>query len=68
MGNIIGDPAEPIPEGTFIFRDCRIRADRGLSLSNVLQKNFDGLEAELPAGVQLLNFIETGTSGSRQRQ
>lgn len=68
VGNIIGDPAEPIPEGTFIFRDCRIRADRGLSLSNVLQKNFDGLEAELPAGVQLLNFIETGTSGSRQRQ
>ena len=56
VGTISGDPAAPIPEGTFIFDGCRIKADKGLMLSNVGQRNFDGLEVQLPEGEEFLNF------------
>lgn len=64
VGSISGDPAAPIPEGTFIFEGCRIRADKGLTLSNVEQRNFDGLEVQLPEGEDFLNFHKAAVRGT----
>ena len=58
-----GDPAAPVPEGTFIFDGCRIKADKGLMLSNVGQRNFDGLEVQLPEGEEFLNFRNDAARG-----
>ena len=63
VGTISGDPAAPVPEGTFIFDGCRIRADKGLMLSNVGQRNFDGLEVQLPEGEEFLNFRNDAARG-----
>ena len=63
VGTISGDPAAPIPEGTFIFDGCRIKADKGLMLSNVGQRNFDGLEVQLPEGEEFLNFRNDAARG-----
>ena len=63
VGTISGDPAAPIPEGTFIFDGCRIKADKGLMLSNVEQRNFDGLEVRLPEGEDFLNFHKAAVRG-----
>lgn len=63
VGTISGDPAAPIPEGTFIFDGCRIKADKGLMLSNVGQRNFDGLEVQLPEGEDFLNFHKAAERG-----
>ena len=63
VGTISGDPAAPVPEGTFIFDGCRIRADKGLMLSNVGQRNFDGLEVQLPEGEEFLNFRNDAVRG-----
>ena len=63
VGTISGDPAAPIPEGTFIFDGCRIKADKGLMLSNVEQRNFDGLEVRLPEGEEFLNFRNDAVRG-----
>lgn len=63
VGTISGDPAAPIPEGTFIFDGCRIKADKGLMLSNVEQRNFDGLEVRLPEGEDFLNFHKAAMRG-----
>lgn len=63
VGTISGDPAAPIPEGTFIFDGCRIKADKGLMLSNVGQRNFDGLEVRLPEGEDFLNFRKAAARG-----
>ena len=63
VGTISGDPAAPIPEGTFIFDGCRIKADKGLMLSNVGQRNFDGLEVRLPEGEEFLNFRNDAVRG-----
>ena len=63
VGTISGDPAAPIPEGTFIFDGCRIKADKGLMLSNVGQRNFDGLEVQLPEGEEFLNFRNDAVRG-----
>ena len=63
VGTISGDPAAPIPEGTFIFDGCRIEADKGLMLSNVEQRNFDGLEVRLPEGEDFLNFHKAAVRG-----
>ena len=63
VGTISGDPAAPIPEGTFIFDGCRIKADKGLMLSNVGQRNFDGLEVRLPEGEEFLNFHKAAARG-----
>ena len=63
VGTISGDPAAPIPEGTFIFDGCRIKADKGLMLSNVGQRNFDGLEVRLPEGEDFLNFRNDAVRG-----
>lgn len=63
VGTISGDPAAPIPEGTFIFDGCRIKADKGLMLSNVGQRNFDGLEVRLPEGEDFLNFHKAAERG-----
>lgn len=63
VGTISGDPAAPVPEGTFIFDGCRIRADKGLMLSNVGQRNFDGLEVQLPEGEEFLNFRNNAVRG-----
>lgn len=63
VGTISGDPAAPIPEGTFIFDGCRIKADKGLMLSNVGQRNFDGLVVQLPEGEEFLNFRNDAVRG-----
>lgn len=63
VGTISGDPAAPIPEGTFIFDGCRIKADKGLMLSNIGQRNFDGLEVRLPEGEDFLNFRKAAARG-----
>lgn len=63
VGTISGDPAAPIPEGTFIFDGCRIEADKGLMLSNVEQRNFNGLEVRLPEGEDFLNFHKAAVRG-----
>ena len=63
VGTISGDPAAPVPEGTFIFDGCRIKADKGLMLSNVEQRNFDGLEVRLPEGEDFLNFHKAAMRG-----
>lgn len=63
VGTISGDPAAPVPEGTFIFDGCRIKADKGLMLSNVGQRNFDGLEVQLPEGEEFLNFRNDAARG-----
>lgn len=52
VGVITGDPDAPFPEGTFIFENCNVTAERGLRLSNVLQTNFEGLNITVPEGVE----------------
>lgn len=63
VGEIIGDPAAPIPEGTFTFDNCNLKAERGLNLANVNQQNFEGLIVELPEGEQKINRIEVMVGG-----
>lgn len=71
-GDIIGDPAAPIQEGTFKFENCNLTVQRGLNLANVDQQNFEGLNLTIPEGVQKINRIEVETggkaSGSRKRK
>ena len=64
MGVISGDPAAPIPEGTFKFSGCSIKADKGLTISNVEQRNFDGLEVRLPEGEEFLNIRDNGSTAA----
>lgn len=71
VGNIIGDPAAPIPEGTFTFIDCRIKADKGLKLSNVDQRDFSGLDMILPEGEEQFDIVSGNTgrqSAGRQKR
>lgn len=64
VGVISGDPAAPIPEGTFKFSGCSIKADKGLTISNVEQRNFDGLEVRLPEGEEFLNIRDNGSTAA----
>ena len=64
VGVISGDPAAPIPEGTFKFSGCSIKADKGLTISNVEQRNFDGLEVRLPEGEEFLNIRDNGSTAT----
>lgn len=63
MGNIYGDPAAPIPEGTFHFEGCKLEAERGLSLANVEQKDFSGIDITVPEGVEPIRYIEVQYGG-----
>lgn len=62
-GDIIGDPAAPLPEGTFKFENCNLSVQRGLNLSNVEQQNFEGLNIYVPAGENKINRIEVEATG-----
>ena len=72
VGDIIGDPAAPLPEGTFKFENCNLTVQRGLNLANVSQQNFDGLNITAPEGVAKIQRIEVEIggrgSGGRKRQ
>src|SRR5574344_467348 len=68
VGEIIGDPAAPIPEGTFKFEGCTLEAQKGLNLANVDQKNFDGLEMSLPAGTEACRRVNVVSSGKNAGQ
>ena len=63
VGNIYGDPAAPIPEGTFRFEGCKLEAERGLSLANVDQKDFSGIDITVPDGVEPIRYIEVQYGG-----
>ncbi len=64
-GEIIGDPAAPIPEGTFKFENCKLEVERGLNLANVDQQNFEGIDICTPEGVEKIKRIEVvGGKGS----
>lgn len=63
VGEIIGDPAAPIPEGTFKFENCNLEVERGLNLANVEQRNFDGLNISTPEGVEKIKRIEVTVGG-----
>lgn len=72
VGDIIGDPAAPLPEGTFKFENCNLTVQRGLNLANVSQQNFDGLNITAPEGIAKIQRIEVEIggrgSGGRKRQ
>lgn len=57
VGVITGDPDAPFPEGTFIFKNCNIKAETGLKLKNVLQTNFEGLNITVPEGVKPITRV-----------
>lgn len=63
VGNIYGDPAAPIPEGTFHFEGCKLEAERGLSLANVDQKDFSGIDITVPEGVEPIRYIQVQYGG-----
>lgn len=57
VGVITGDPEAPFSEGTFIFRNCNIKAETGLKLKIVLQTNFEGLNITVPEGVKPISRV-----------
>lgn len=63
VGSIIGDPAAPIPEGTFKFEGCRMTVQKGLNLANVDQQNFEGLEITAPEGVEAITRRAVSVGG-----
>ncbi len=62
VGRIIGDPAAPLPDGTFYFENCNIEAERGLALANVEQKSFDGINITVKEGEPIYT-VEVETNG-----
>ena len=68
VGSIYGDPAAPIKEGTFTFKDCVIDAQRGLYLANVDQENFDGLTINVPEGLKPIKKIQVSYGGRSSGQ
>jgi hypothetical protein len=63
VGNIYGDPDAPLPEGTFHFEGCKLEAERGLSLANVDQTDFSGIEITVPEGVEPIRRVEVQVGG-----
>ena len=62
VGEILGDPEAPIKEGTFTFSGCKLDVQRGLTLSNVEQENFDGIEMTLPEGQEPFRKVSAETT------
>lgn len=64
VGQIYGDPAAPIKEGTFSFENCDIEAaERGLYLANVAQEDFSGLNITVPEGVEPIRRVDINVGG-----
>ncbi len=63
-GSIVGDPEQPIPAGAFTFENCRIEAERGLSIANIQQTSFPGLDIHVASGdpVYTVNVAYGGRS------
>lgn len=63
VGEIFGDPAAPIAEGTFKFEACKLTADKGLTVANVDQQDFSGIDLKLPSGVQPIEKVNVSVGG-----
>lgn len=64
VGEILGDPAAPIQEGAFHFENCNLVASqRGLSLANVDQQDFSGINITVPDGQQAIRRVEVEYGG-----
>lgn len=63
VGMLVGDPAAPFQEGTFQFSGCFLEAGEGLTLANVEQKNFDGLNIVVPDGTEPIKQVEVIVGG-----
>jgi len=68
VGEIFGDPASPIAEGTFKFENCSLDAAGSLYLANVDQKDFDGLKINVPDGIEPIKRVEVAVGGKNSGQ
>lgn len=69
VGELIGDSDLHFPEGTFKFDNCHLNASKsGLTLTNVDQKNFDGVFITVPEGQEPIRVLERHpAAGPRKR-
>ena len=52
-GTMYGFKETPFGNDTFFFENCHIKAQKGLSISNVANVNFKGLELEIKEGEKI---------------
>ena len=52
-GTMYGFKEAPFGNDTFFFENCHIKAQKGLSISNVANVNFKGLELEIKEGEKI---------------